>query len=439
MTIKSNSMLFQWILAAAIVLFSVTISCGQQIQLSGTIVNDTTGKAISSCEIETGFVNKNTGEISWSNGQHTINPREADGGFEKTFHFQPGYRYRIVADGYFSAPLFDSRPIKETHQLKIRMQPGRTLSGKVLNHLGQPVKAHLLELCGRKDFSDPGQVDRLFGDSAAETDEEGRFELQVAEGKSLVISCDELVVWVHAIDKTERQPITIQLPKPGQMKLTLDIPGADEESEIFYQLLTHQMEGFENVQLSRQVPIKNGETIVLDSLPPGHYQFCRNKMMRHGNLGQGAMIDRTFLELTMGEQRSLNFVRKTGSRIFGRVQLEKAGDYSGIIIELLPKAKVNVSRPRFGYPSADARLAGEYDEKHLLIGTLAHFVTERLLPGRYILVAKAYQKLSPEQMRFSGLVQPAMTVEEIVTIPKDGKPVKVNLHFDSPPNKKGTR
>jgi len=79
------------------------------------------------------------------------------------------------------------------------------------------------------------------------------------------------------------------------------------------------MDDFDKVQSTRTLNVKNGESLELQSLPPGKYQFCRQRMHRYGNVGNGAMIDRTFIELKPGESKKLRFERKEGKRVSGVV------------------------------------------------------------------------------------------------------------------------
>jgi hypothetical protein len=49
------------------------------------------------------------------------------------------------------------------------------------------------------------------------------------------------------------------------------------------------------------------------------------------------------------------------------------------------------------------------------------FLTERLLPGKYLLVADAYTPLTPEQKVRSGIIGPSLRAEMPFTVPESGE------------------
>ena len=49
------------------------------------------------------------------------------------------------------------------------------------------------------------------------------------------------------------------------------------------------------------------------------------------------------------------------------------------------------------------------------------FLTERIAPGKYLLVAEAYTPLTPEQRFRSGSIRPSHRAEVTIDVPADGE------------------
>jgi hypothetical protein len=81
-----------------------------------------------------------------------------------------------------------------------------------------------------------------------------------------------------------------------------------------------------------ELPLKNGESLSLDSLPPGNYQICREVTNRMPEIGVGAMLDRQFIELKAGETKKIRFVREKGARLRGNVALPEGVKLQGVVV-----------------------------------------------------------------------------------------------------------
>ncbi len=64
------------------------------------------------------------------------------------------------------------------------------------------------------------------------------------------------------------------LPQPGRVDIELDIDGAEKESKVFYQLLSHLTPEFAGLQSSRELPIANGGKLSLAAFRRASTRFA---------------------------------------------------------------------------------------------------------------------------------------------------------------------
>ena len=147
---------------------------------------------------------------------------------------------------------------KDRIETVIRLKKGRTVRGRVLDHLGKPVKdASLFAVRpngmtlagGRAVNSFDGEEDRTV--RGAKTDSEGRFELavSVAPGQGrpagdppasaaatpgLAVSSPALDAWPVPLPEGDAEAV-IRLPAPARVEIRYDIEGSDEEASVFLQ------------------------------------------------------------------------------------------------------------------------------------------------------------------------------------------------------------
>ena len=174
----------------------------------------------------------------------------------------------------------------------------------------------------------------------------------------------------------------------------------DKESTIFYQLLTQGRPEFAGVRLERDVKIANPGKLSLAAMPPGRYQLCRRVTNDLGEIGIGAMLEREFFELTAGETRAISFVRANGVRVRGRITWPAGTKLRGIVISVLSEKAEKSPFDEHEWTTTYAAQTAAAD------GT---FLTERIAPGRYLLVAEAFTPLTPDQR--SGAVSSPPRIE----------------------------
>ncbi len=385
------------------------------VSLRGRVIDAETGKAVPTLLIQGGmFDPANPGKVSW--GYSESRSSATDGSFSTTIQWANGWTARIVADGYLPYPLMEKAPPddKTEIELVVRLKRGRSVRGTVLDHEGKPLKGAAvfalgpggLNLAAGQAWSTWGEADPV--PRPTFTDEAGRFELAAGDAKSMAVSCKVMDVWPAVIP--EKGEVTIRLPAPGRIDVLLDIEGAAEESRVFYQRLGPQP-GFERLQSMRELKISNGGKLTLDALPPGKYQICRHVMNRLTDIGFGAMLDRQFVEIKAGEAREIDMVREKGGRIRGKVSWPEGKQLQGVIVSVSAEKAEKQADSHEWQTEFSSQVATEDGS----------YLTERIPPGRYLLRAKGYSPLTPEQRVRSGILGPAVQAELQIEVLETGE------------------
>lgn len=411
-----------------------------RIKVKGQVVDDKTGEPITQMMIQAGRIDPaDPKKITWGYSERRTSSKT--GRFSYTVNWSDGWTARVVVDGYEPQPIITKPPAPgiDAVDVVLRMKPGKPIRGRIIDHEGRPVTgANVFAISPRGLNLYEGQAhDRYMNrvDPRAKsvaTDKEGRFELSSGGSTSLAVSSKSLDAWAAQLDPKSEDELLIKLPAPTKLTITLDIEGADAETEIFYQLLTHMMDGFDKVQSTRTLTVKNGESFELTSLPPGKYQFCRQRMHRYDNVGNGAMIDRTFIELKAGESQELKFVRKKANRISGVVTWPKDAKLAGVILSV--KSLESIPDPWGGHSyttTFDSKLIAGKAQVNLIEGKSVEFKTEALVPGKYQVEVIAYTPMTPAEMRLSGIRRPDYTTSQTVTVTESSGPNMVVIKLEA--------
>jgi hypothetical protein len=326
-------------------------------------------------------------------------PSDPDGSFSTTVQWTEGWTVRVAANGYFPQALLKSAPPADREEIKTTIRLERVpekVRGVVRDHAGKPVEGAAifavgptgLNLAAGQAWASAWNGDKK--DDAARpvlTDEKGRFEIATNGATNLAVSHARFDAWSAPIPPSGG--MTIRLPEPARVEVELNISGAGQESSIFYQLLP---ELDEVVRSTRTLTIANPGKLVFDALPPGKYQFCRYATT-------GAMLERQLFALKAGERKIIDYVRNKGARVRGKLTWPE--DATGIVIRILGESNATVASTS---PAVD--------------GT---YLTERIPPGTYGLVAYAYKPLTPEQRKRSGLIPPSYHAQMTIDVPADGE------------------
>jgi len=436
------------------------------VEVFGKVVDAETGEPVEAFITQAGkFDPKDPKNVTWGFSE----TRNTSGAFSATITWNEGWTARILADGYVPQPVLSEAPPagKVRIETVIRLKKGRTVRGRVLDHLGKPVKdasvfavrSNGMTLAGgRAVNSFDGEEDRTV--RGAKTDSEGRFELAVsvapAQGRpagdppasaaatpGLAVSSPALDAWPVPLPEGDAEAV-IRLPRPARVEIRYDIEGSDEEASVFVQSVMHDVDAWKGFEIVRHLSIRNHRSIELTSLPPGRYQFARSRMIRHGNIGQGYFLDRQYAEVVSDKTTPVSFVRTTGTRLTGSVAWEEGTKLTGVIISVRRAGSPDdpLYERLFGH-LLDARLlrvSGNHgpEEKPEIVGHRGLFLTERIPPGTYEVHAEGYAPLTPEQERSTGIVMPALTAQSTVTVPESGviPSLKLELKKPAPPAKR---
>ena len=133
---------------------------------------------------------------------------------------------------------------------------------------------------------------------------------------------------------------------------------------------------------------------------------------RLGEIGTGAMLERQFFELKAGETRSIHFVREKGARIRGKATWPADTKLMGIVISVRSEKAEKSPFDEHEWTTTYASQTAAAD------GT---FLTERIAPGKYLLVADAYTPLTPRRRFRTGLIGPSHRVQVTIDVPAGGE------------------
>jgi hypothetical protein len=387
------------------------------VTIRGKVLDDVTGEPIGKLITQAGkFDPADPKKVTWGYSEGRSSAR--DGSFSTTIRWTDGWTARILADGYIPQPVIASAPPgdKDEIEVVIRLKRGPKVRGVVLDHSGKPVKDAAIFAIGPTGVNlSGGQAHTGTGGTDDETqhvrtDADGRFELPSGEAKSLAVSHAALDAWPAEIPTTGE--VTIRLPEPARVDVELAIDGADKEGVIFYQLLTEGRKGFSGLRLERDVNIANPGKLSLAALPPGRYQLCRSVMNNLGEIGIGAMLEREFFELRAGETKAISFVRDRGVRIRGKATPPTDTKLMGTIISVRSLLDQKSPFDNHEWPVVYASQTATED---------GSFQTERILPGKYLLVAESYTPLTREQRFRTGRISPSHRAQVTIDVPAEGE------------------
>jgi hypothetical protein len=310
----------------------------------------------------------------------------------------------------------------------------RTIRVTVKDHNGKPLKdVRIFPLEDKKaihlasGFATDGEKEDKTKTYFA-TDADGRAQVVINKEPRLALTHKTLHGWAVAV--TDDDKLDVTLPQAATVEVIYDIKGNKKAGGLFYQWLTHEDKTLIGVGVQTRTELKPGKTVF--TLPPGPYQFCRQKVLRQPTMHRHQFVDRQRVVLKAGKTHQVNFVRKTGAPIIGVVVLPE--DYESILVYIKPRLDDDDPRKKadalFHNTSYDALRAGEYDKKNKLLGREGSFITETLLPGTYVVEAHGYKPKPPDQGFRSGFVRADQIKKRVVEIPDEGKPEEITINFD---------
>jgi hypothetical protein len=431
----------------------------KSVEVFGKVVDAETGEPVMAFITQAGkFDPKDPKKVTWGFSES----RTTSGGFSTTIRWSEGWTARILADGYVPQPVISAAPPagKDRIEMVIRLKKGRSVRGRVLDHLGKPVKDASVFAVRPNGMTLAGgrAVNSFDGEEeptvrGAKTDADGRFEMSVSVAAGprrpdgdppaskgatpgLAVSSPALDAWPVPLPEGDAEAI-IRLPAPTRVEIRYDIKGSDEEASVFVQSVMFDVDAWKGFEIVRHIPIRNQGRFELTSLPPGKYQFARSRMLRHGNIGRGYFLDRQYVEVVKDKTTPVSFVRATGTRIAGSVEWDEGTKLTGVIVSVRKVAAKDDESAQLFADLFDAQLLrvssdGGSQEKPEIVGNRGLFLTERIAPGTVLVYAEGYAPLTPEQEHRTGIVGPTLTAQATVTVPESGVVPSLKLKLQKP-------
>ncbi len=389
----------------------------------GRVVDDVTGEPVARFATQGGkFDPADPAKITW--GYTETRSSRTNGKFSATVRWPEGWTARIIAAGYLPQPVLTEPPGQDVVDVVIRLKRGDTIRGRVLDHKGKGVARAGVYLAGPKAIRLTEGPYAEHQRATVHTDAEGRFEIagRGKDSKAILVTAPSLYVWRADLPEPGKEAI-IRLPEPARLHIRYDIEGGPPTAEVRIELCTWDMPKWKgSVNAARWVQVKPGaDGLVVDNLPPGVYDISRRKLIQAGDRGQYMMLDRRLkLALASGKTTPYDLVRKTGTPI--------AGDVVGLPKEGVDGVFVCIRDHRVG---GDPRGINE-DWKLPTFDGLAlegngSFMTERIPPGKYKVIVKAYRQETPEEKSRSGIRLPKWIATADVEVPESGEPPKARL------------
>jgi hypothetical protein len=116
--------------------------------------------------------------------------------------------------------------------------------------------------------------------------------------------------------------------------------------------------------------------------------------------------------LKAGEIKAISFVREKGARVRGKATWPADTKLMGIVISVRSEKSEKSPFDKHEWTTTYASQTAAAD---------GAFLTERIAPGKYLLVAEAYTPLTPEQRFRTGLISPSHRTEVKIDVPADGE------------------
>lgn len=416
------------------------------ITIRGRVVDDATGEPIEYFATQTGRVDPaDPGRAAWGspraipssytrvNGKMQRHPNP-EGAFAEYLDLQDRegrHRLlRILANGYEPEPVLD-RPLTPDDagreiEATVRMRPGRSVVGQVLDHEGRPAAGATLCLI-RPSWNSVRVVDEVVGEGSDTglidpsvttvlADEEGRFRLPGLGDAILIgISAPTCHFWTIPVPEPGEEA-TLRLPEPATLRIPFAIEGDDPEAQLW--LAQKQPEELQRrLSVSRNLAVPNGGELVLQDVPAGEYTIWRKKILPiGGETLRPCPVEVRILSVGAGETVEVSYVRE-GKPITGTAILPEKGAARLLYVAVEPVPNPEEPPIPFRTPWLDM-VSCDADGR---------FRTAHLPPGDYVVHAAGYRH-SPRYEPFGQLNDaPNFRGSAPITMPEDGDPPPVRI------------
>lgn len=389
--------------------------------IDGQVLDAATGEPILDYVVQSGTPNpKKPDVVTWDH--YMLGDRLGQGRFSLP---RPTAQrmWRILAAGHGPRILSEESvpAASSAASLQIRLKPGGTLQGAVVDDQGQPVAgAQVLMATGKNVWWNDGKPEygRFLGGST-KTDEAGRFVLPREGDKPdrvVVISPDGQMVW--AVMPSAGQDVKITLPKPGTLMVRYNIPGDAPEAkpELYLRTTNKDTLLWTNISFGQSVTVRNGGEAVLTNLTPGTYFFRRFK----SDGGHGVENDAQVVLVEAGRTAHADMVRTNGQILRGKVLGLDAAKAVGGSIYVKAAEATGLPWPQRSRNEQNEFKYRAFDVSHF--GADGAFETAMLSPGTYTVIANVYPPKNPSPRAPSRNGNPDYVAVSKVTVTADAMP-----------------
>ena len=214
------------------------------------VVDDETNRPILPFSIQWGLVSPSG--IDWrahggtlitdnASAKFVHSPENKSGQYVNAMNWNAGFRARIIAAGYIPEPIFVETPkpgMTTVAGVVVRMKRGRTISGRVFDHLGKPVAGANLYVVGTLpgiQFSGGKSVSLAGPLTHTASDADGKFSISgIGWDASCIAVCTSgLDLWIVHVPPEAHNDFQIRLPQAGRLVVRYDVPNAPDEAKVY--------------------------------------------------------------------------------------------------------------------------------------------------------------------------------------------------------------
>jgi RNA polymerase sigma factor (sigma-70 family) len=306
---------------------------------------------------------------------------------------------------------------------------GTTVTGRVVNHKGEPVaNAEVLLLGPERILVDADRKtwfvfegEKSPGPPSARTNKQGVFSIGRKQGKAdrlAVISDDPLFRAVSRKSLPRGDDVEVKLPPSGSIAIDCNLPSKAAKQPLMIHLRARGGAEWDGDVLrfhEAAFSVPNPGRTVVEHLPPGIYSVERDQLVQTGSSSNLMNLsDRQLVTVEANKRAAVRFERKVGRPLTGQVRgLEKVDLHYALVTIMYagPKERHRNGETYQQYTTFEA----------LAIGSDGRFKTDPIPPGKYSASLFAVLSSTPEQ----SSQEPDFTGHLDFTVPDRGDIPKI--------------